>query len=137
MTNPDTLRCTKTHEWIAVHGTEGRVGITRHAQEEVSDVVFVELPPVGASVRAGQEAAVVESVKAAFSIYAPVTGTVTQVNERVRTEPGLVNSDPYDAGWLFALQVQSPQEVGQLMTHAEYDTWVTQQQAPGGDGVHA
>ncbi len=135
MANRDAVKCTKTHEWIAVQGAAGRVGITQHAQHEISDVVFVELPKVGAQVRAGQEAAVVESVKAAFSIYAPVTGTVTQVNERLKTEPGLINSEPYDAGWLFVLQVQQPQDVAQLMTHAEYDTWVTQES--GGDGVHA
>ncbi len=135
MANPETLRFTKTHEWLAAQGATGAVGITQHAQEEISDVVFVELPKVGAAVRAGQEAAVVESVKAAFSIYAPVAGTIASVNERLRTEPALLNSAPYEDGWIFTLQMQDPAAPAQLMTQHQYEQWVVEEQDRG--GVHA
>ncbi|OGX37938.1 MAG: glycine cleavage system protein H, partial [Omnitrophica WOR_2 bacterium RIFCSPHIGHO2_02_FULL_68_15] len=121
MANLETLRFTKTHEWLAVNGATGTVGITQHAQEEISDVVFVELPKVGAVLRAGQEAAVVESVKAAFSIYAPVAGTIASVNERLRQSPALLNSAPYDDGWIFTLKVQNASESAQLMTQHQYE----------------
>lgn len=120
MTNLEALRFTKTHEWIRIENSHGAVGITQHAQEEISDVVFVELPKVGRQVRAGEEVAVVESVKAAFSIYAPVAGTIATVNERLRQEPGLLNSLPYEAGWIFTLQIADLAELSQLMTHAQY-----------------
>jgi len=135
MANVESLRFTKTHEWISVQGTEGTVGITRHAQDEISDVVFVELPAVGGQVRAGQEMVVVESVKAAFSIYAPVSGTVARVNERLVKEPALINTAPYDDGWLVALHVQDANELMQLMTHSQYEAWITQERDRG--GVHA
>lgn len=134
MANRETLRFTKTHEWLAVQGAEGTVGITQHAQEEISDVVFVELPRVGLTVRAGQEVAVVESVKAAFSIYAPVAGTVARVNERLTKEPALLNRDPDEQGWIFTLTIQDPRESSQLMTHAQYQQWVVHEQ--DGGGVH-
>lgn len=134
MANPETLRFTKTHEWLAAKGPTGTVGITQHAQEEISDVVFIELPKVGTAVRAGQEAAVVESVKAAFSIYAPVAGTIASVNERLRKDPALLNASPYEDGWIFTLQVQDPAEPSRLMTQTQYEQWVVTEKDSG--GVH-
>lgn len=131
MANLEALRFTKTHEWMALQGTEGTVGITQHAQEEISDVVFVELPAVGRQVRAGEEAAVVESVKAAFSIYAPVSGTVVKVNERLRKEPGLLSTAPYDEGWIFVLQVQDPGDLASLLTHPQYQAWIVEEKDRG------
>ncbi|MBI4227634.1 MAG: glycine cleavage system protein GcvH [Candidatus Omnitrophica bacterium] len=133
MANRDALRFTKTHEWF--DPTAGAVGITEHAQEEISDVVFVELPNVGTVVRAGQEAAVVESVKAAFSIYAPVAGTITAVNERLRREPALVNTAPHGDGWIFTLKAQDPAAAAALMTQVQYQAWIVTEKDSG--GVHA
>lgn len=124
MTDPNQLKFTKTHEWIKAEGNQGIVGITQHAQEEISDVVFVELPKVGRGFAPAEEAAVVESVKAAFSIYAPVAGTVTQVNESIAKDPGLINRSPYEQGWLFALELKNPAEVSSLMDAGQYDQWV-------------
>ncbi len=135
MANVNQLRFTKTHEWLALQGAEGTVGITQHAQEEISDVVFVELPKIGRQVRAGQEVAVVESVKAAFSIYAPVAGTVVKVNEQLSQSPALLNTSPYDDGWIFVLQLSQPQDAAALMTHAQYEAWLVEESDRG--GVHA
>ena len=133
MAHLDALKYTKTHEWF--DPATGTVGITQHAQEEISDVVFVELPKVGAAVRAGQEAAVVESVKAAFSIYAPVAGAVATVNERLRKEPELLNTAPHGDGWIFTLKTQDPAAAASLMTHAQYQAWIVTEKDSG--GVHA
>lgn len=133
MANRDALKYTKTHEWL--DPSTGTVGITQHAQEEISDVVFVELPKVGTVVRAGQEAAVVESVKAAFSIYAPVTGTIASVNERLRKEPALLNAAPHGDGWIFTLNIQDPAATASLMTAAQYQQWIVTEKDSG--GVHA
>ena len=126
MTNLDQLKFTKTHEWIRLDGAKATVGITAHAQEEISDVVYVELPKVGKNLAQAEEAAVVESVKAAFSIYAPVSGTVIQVNERLAKDPGAINRSAYEEGWIFVLEATHPQdEVGKLMGSADYEQWVT------------
>ena len=117
-------RFTKTHEWIRWEGNQARVGITQHAQEEISDVVFVELPKAGRSLSQGEEAAVVESVKAAFSIYAPVGGTILEVNDRLAKDPGLINRSPYDEGWIFKLEVKNLSEKESLLDHARYEEWV-------------
>jgi glycine cleavage system H protein len=119
--NPNDLRFAKTHEWIAADGT---VGISDHAQHEITDVVFVELPKPGKSPKAEEPVCVVESVKAAFDIYAPVAGSVTAVNDAVTKGPALVNQSPYENGWLFKLQMTNPADREKLMTHAQYQEFV-------------
>jgi glycine cleavage system H protein len=118
------LKFSKTHEWLSLNLDLATVGITQHAQEEISDVVFVELPKVGKQVSQGEEISVVESVKAAFSIYAPVSGTVTEVNEALAKDPGLINRSPYEGGWIARLKPKSPAEAGGLMDQGKYDAWV-------------
>lgn len=135
MANIESLRFTKTHEWMALQGTDGVVGMTQRAQEETSDVVFVELPKLNKTLQAGQEAAVIESVKAAFSIYAPVAGTVVRVNDRLAKEPALLNAAPYDDGWMFALTLTNPRDAEGLMSYAQYQAWITEEKQSG--GVHA
>ncbi len=126
----NNLKFTKTHEWVRLDGTQATVGITRHAQEEISDVVFVELPKIGRALSQAEEAAVVESVKAAFSIYSPISGTVTQINEALVKDPGLINRSPTDEGWIFVLEVKNPSEAEGLLQNAQYDEWVK------GEGKH-
>lgn len=117
MYNPDECRFAKSHEWLAKDGT---VGISDHAQHEITDVVFVELPKVGKEVKAGEAVAVVESVKAAFDIYAPVSGKISKVNSEVSKNPAAVNKAPYGEGWLFQLDKSAPAEEQSLMTHQDY-----------------
>ena len=117
---PNDLRYTKTHEWVKVVGAEVVVGITAHAQEELRDVVYVELPPPGKALKAAEPSAVVESVKAAFDIYAPVAGTVSRVNAALQNTPQLVNKDCYDTGWFFAITPANPNDVNALMTAGDY-----------------
>lgn len=118
------LRFTKTHEWVRLEGTQATVGITSHAQEEISDVVFVELPKVERAFSQAEEAAVVESVKAAFSIYSPLAGTVVKVNEALVKDPGLINRSPYEEGWIFVLEAKNPSEKEVLLDSAQYEEWV-------------
>ena len=125
MIDTTQLVFTKTHEWLRLEGNKATVGITQHAQEEISDVVFVELPKIGKNLKQAEEAAVVESVKAAFSIYAPVSGTIGQVNEALSKDPAAINRSPYDEGWIFTLQVANPDEVKGLMNHQQYEQWVS------------
>ncbi len=117
---PPGLLYTKTHEWARREAQEAIVGITAHAQEELRDVVFVELPRIGKPVTQGEPAAVIESVKAAFDIYAPVSGTVTRVNEAVVKSPQVVNQDCYGAGWLFAIGPSAPDEFTKLLSANDY-----------------
>lgn len=124
MSDLKDLKFTKTHEWLRLEGTQGTVGITDHAQQEISDVVFVELPKAGKAVRQGEEVAVVESVKAAFSIYAPVSGSVAQVNESLSKDPAQLNRSPYEAGWIFVLEAKNPSEASALFNHEQYEGWV-------------
>jgi len=119
------LKFSKTHEWFSLDADLGTIGITQHAQEEISDVVFVELPKVGKNVAQGEEIAVVESVKAAFSIYAPVSGTMTEVNEALAKDPGLINRSPYEQGWIVRMKLKSPAEAESLMDQKQYDEWVS------------
>lgn len=119
--NPDDLRFTKTHEWIAADGT---VGISDHAQHEITDVVFVELPKAGKALKAEEAACVVESVKAAFDIYAPVAGSIAAANADVSGDPALVNRSPYEKGWLFRLSMANAADRDKLMTHAQYQEFV-------------
>lgn len=115
-----TIKFTQDHEYIAVEGASGTVGITDYAQDQLGDIVFVELPAVGRVLKKGDEAAVVESVKAASEIYAPVSGTVTEVNAALSGEPGLVNQDPAGAGWMFRMSIADAGELDTLMDEAAY-----------------
>jgi glycine cleavage system H protein len=115
-----TTRYTEDHEYVQVEDDLGTVGITDYAQQQLGDIVFVELPSTGTKVRKGDEVAVVESVKAASEIYAPVSGTVVEVNEAVNAEPGLVNTDPAGGGWLFKLQLDDAGELEGLMDDQAY-----------------
>ena len=114
------LYFTKDHEWIRVDGDIGTVGISDHAQEQLGDVVFVEVPQVGKALDKGAEAAVVESVKAASEIYAPVSGTVTEVNEALSGEPGLINADPEAGGWIYKIAIADVGEIDGLLDAAAY-----------------
>lgn len=115
-----TTKFTKDHEYIRVDGSTGTVGITSYAQEQLGDIVFVQLPTVGKKVKQGDEVAVVESVKAASEIYAPVSGTVLAINEALNDDPGLVNQDPSGSGWMFTIAVEAPAELDGLMDDAAY-----------------
>jgi len=117
-------RYTDQHEWISLDGDVGTVGISTHAQEQLGDVVYVELPEIGRTVDRGAELAVVESVKAASEIYAPVAGEVVAVNEALNDEPGLVNSDAEDAGWFVKLKVANAADVDGLKDAAAYKDYV-------------
>lgn len=118
---PENLFYTSTHEWVRKEGDkEVFVGITQYAQEQISDVVFVELPKIGTHVSAGKSCAVVESVKAAYDIYAPVSGKVVKVNDKLENSPQLVNEDPYGDGWFFAIEMENPEELKTLLTEDEY-----------------
>ena len=120
MNTPADLRYAASHEWVRLDGEIATVGISDHAQQELTDVVFVELPAMGRSVDAGDPTAVVESVKAASDIYAPVSGEVLEVNPDVEADPSLVNTDPYGKGWIFKLRVKDVTEVSKLMDAAAY-----------------
>ena len=121
---PQGLRYTKTHEWAKRQDGEIVIGITAHAQEELRDVVYAEPPAAGKTLKQGDPAAVVESVKAAFDIYAPVSGTVTRVNAELAKTPQLVNQDCYGKGWFFALKPSDPKEWEALMSAAAYQQMV-------------
>lgn len=114
------LRFTEDHEWIRVDGDEGTIGISEYAQEQLGDIVYVELPEVGATFEVGDEAAVVESVKAASEIYAPVAGEVTEVNDDLNSDPGLVNRDARGDGWFLKINIGDPSPLAGLMTEADY-----------------
>jgi len=117
---PAELLYTKTHEWARREANEVVVGITSHAQEELRDVVFVELPKVGKTVKQGEAVAVIESVKAAFDIYAPVSGAVARVNDALVKSPQLINQDCYATGWMFTISPNDPGDVSNLMPSEEY-----------------
>ncbi len=120
MNVPDDLFYTESHEWVRREGEKARVGITDHAQAELTDVVYVELPRIGAEAEARGQIAVVESVKAASDIYAPVKGTVVEVNKALEGNPALINTDPFGEGWIFVLKMDSPDDVKQLKDAAAY-----------------
>ncbi len=124
---PAELRYAASHEWIKVEGTTGVVGISDHAQSELSDVVYVELPKVGAKVNAGAVVATIESVKAASDIYSPASGEITEVNSELSKKPELVNQDPYGAAWLFKIALSAPGEVQKLQDAASYKAAIGEQ----------
>ena len=117
---PHDLKYTESHEWIRVHGNEATIGITDHAQGQLGDLVYVEVPMLGDEVFVGRETAVVESVKTAADVYSPVTGKISSVNEELTARPELVNQDPYGKGWLFKVILQNPAELDAYMTADEY-----------------
>ena len=120
MNIPENLRYATSHEWILVEGDTGTVGITDHAQAELTDIVFAEPPAMGKSVKAGDVAAVVESVKAASDIYAPVSGEVVERNEAIEADPSLLNTDPFGAGWIFKIRIADAAELAALKDAAAY-----------------
>jgi len=125
MNVPEELKYAETHEWIRLEGDTGTVGITDHAQNELSDVVFVELPKAGAAAESAKFIAVVESVKAASDIYSPVAGEVTEVNSALEGDPSLVNSDPYGEGWIYKLKVSDPAQLDALKSAADYTSQIS------------
>jgi glycine cleavage system H protein len=120
MNVPDELRYTESHEWIKREGDNIRVGITDHAQAELTDVVYVELPKADRQVNAREAIAVVESVKAASDIYAPVKGTVVEVNKALESDPGLINREPFGQGWIFVLKIDNADDLKNLKDAAAY-----------------
>jgi glycine cleavage system H protein len=121
---PSDYRYTKEHEWIKVSGTTGTIGITDYAQHELGDVVFAELPKVGAKVEAGKSFGTVESVKAVSEIYSPVTGEVTEINGTLHDTPETINSDPHAAGWLIKVKLANPAEVKDMMDATAYEAFI-------------
>ena len=124
MTIPDDLLYTESHEWIKREGENIRVGITDHAQSELTDVVYVELPKLERQVTAKEPIAVVESVKAASDIYAPVKGMVVEVNKALEADPGLINREPYGQGWIFVLKIENPNDLKNLKDASAYKTHI-------------
>ncbi len=120
---PDTskLRYAETHEWVSLSGNIATVGISDHAQKEISDVVFVELPKEGRVVKQKESAMVIESVKAAFDIYAPVSGKIIKANQALSGKPDLVNRSPYEEGWLFQIECSDPKQFQSLLSEADYN----------------
>ncbi len=124
MTIPDDLLYTESHEWIKREGDNIRVGITDHAQSELTDVVYVELPKLERQANAKEPIAVVESVKAASDIYAPVKGTVLEANKALEADPGLINREPYGQGWIFVLKIENLDDLKNLKDAAAYKTHI-------------
>jgi len=118
-----SIKFTPDHEWVQIDGNNATVGITHHAQDALGDVVFVDLPEVGKTYAAKDAAAVVESVKAAADVYMPANGVVTEVNEALRADPSLANSDPLNAGWFFKMTLANPAELDGLMDETSYTTF--------------
>ncbi len=116
----DGLQYTKTHEWVKLAGTKVKIGITDHAQAELTDIVFVELPTVGKEVKRGEELCVVESVKSVSEVYAPVSGKVVAVNTKLDESPEVINGSPYDDGWLVELEIKEKGELNLLLDAASY-----------------
>lgn len=120
MYNQENCKFSKTHEWAFIDGDTAVFGISDHAQHEISDIVFVELPKVGQKVEAGQRCAVIESVKSASDFFAPLSGEVTEVNNEVSADPALVNRAPHAEGWLFKIKISNPSEAAALLSFADY-----------------
>ena len=122
---PSDLKYAKSHEWVRVTGNVATVGITDHAQHELTDVVFVELPEVGRKIKAGEACAVVESVKTANDIYSPVSGEIAAVNPAIVADPALVNSDPYADGWFYKIKLANPAELDALLSPQQYQAQIS------------
>ena len=123
MSYPAELKYTKEHEWVRANGAFGVVGITNHAQQELGDIVYVDLPKVGATVEKGKTMGSVESVKAVSDVYAPVSGEVTETNEALATAPETLNKDPHGDGWLVKIRLSSPNELQDLMSAEDYQKY--------------
>jgi len=121
------IRYTKDHEYVRIEGAEGVVGISDHAQHQLGDVVFAEVPAIGRELKAGEPAAVVESVKAASDVFAPVSGEVVAVNAEVEKTPGIINEDALGRGWLFRIRIADPGEIAALMDEAAYAAYLKTQ----------
>jgi len=124
---PAELHFTEQHEWARVEGDVATVGISDYAQNALGDITFVELPIVGAELAKGDEACAIESAKAAASIYAPLSGKVTEVNEQIEDDPGLINTDAYAEGWIYKLRLADPSQVDSLMDAAKYEGFLAEQ----------
>jgi glycine cleavage system H protein len=124
MTYPDKFRYTKEHEWIELNGDHGTIGITDHAQHELGDIVFVDLPKLGAAVTKGQTFGSVESVKAVSDIYSPVSGEVSEANELLSRNPERLNEDPHGVAWLIKVKLSAPDEINGLMSAADYQKYI-------------
>ena len=124
MSYPENLKYTKEHEWVLVEGAEGTIGITDHAQSELGDIVFVDLPKVGASITKGSTFGSVESVKAVSDIYAPVSGEVTAINDVLGTAPETLNADPHGAAWLIKVKLANTGELSDLLSAADYQKYL-------------
>ncbi|ENU09050.1 glycine cleavage system protein GcvH [Acinetobacter calcoaceticus] len=121
MNHPSELKYARTHEWVKIEGDLVITGITDHAQDELGDLVYVETPEVGSQVTAGEQAGVVESVKTASDIHAPVSGTVVEVNTDLEDDPDFINDDPYGKGWIYKIKPDNIADVEKLLTNAEYE----------------
>ena len=126
MNIPDDLKYSEDHEWVRVEGNVATVGITDYAQDALGDIVFVELPEVGAATKTGETLSEVESTKSVSDIFAPLTGTITEVNGALDGDPAVVNSDPYGAGWMFKVEMSNPEEVEALMTAEAYGAFTAE-----------
>lgn len=121
---PEQYRYTKEHEWIDVQGDTGTMGITHHAQNELGDIVYVDLPKIGAAIEQGKSLGSVESVKAVSDIYSPVTGEVLEINEALSTAPEKLNLDPHGEAWLVKVKLTKPEELSDLMSAADYQSYI-------------
>lgn len=121
MNHPSELKYARTHEWVKIEGDLVITGITDHAQDELGDLVYVETPEVGSQVTAGEQAGVVESVKTASDIHAPVSGTVVEVNSDLEDDPDFVNEDPYGKGWIYKIKPDNIADIEKLLTNSEYE----------------
>ncbi|MCS6325578.1 MAG: glycine cleavage system protein GcvH [Nitrospira sp.] len=124
---PSDLRYHKEHEWVRLNGQQATIGISHFAQDALGDIVFLDLPKVGAVVTAGQQIGEVESTKTTSTIYVPVSGTVSKINTDLKDHPEVVNSDPYGKGWIAVIDLSNPGEVEQLMTAAQYEAFLASQ----------
>jgi glycine cleavage system H protein len=123
-TYPEEFRYTKEHEWVKPEGGAGTIGITDHAQNELGDIVYVDLPKVGTRLEKGKSLGSVESVKAVSDIFSPVSGEVTEINELLTTSPEKLNADPHGAAWLVKVRLSAPDELQQLLTAQDYQTYI-------------
>ncbi len=122
--NSEDLHYTQSHEWVRIDGETGTIGITDHAQKELGEIVYLELPEVGHVYNAEEEFGTVESVKAVSELYTPVSGEVVEINKGAVAEPGIINDDPFGDGWLIKLKLSSDEEIGKLMTADQYEQYV-------------
>lgn len=124
---PGELKYTEEHEWVKVEGDIAIVGITDFAQNELSDIVYVELPEVGKNIKKGDVIATVEAVKTVADVYSPVSGEIIEVNEKLKDEPSIINNDPYGEGWIAKVKMENPEEINALLDHAAYKKLVEEE----------